>query len=96
MCEAEEGERAVGHCGLDFLDARGGCVFLGFGVVVEEVGGAVGGLVWGMNGGWEEEEEGVQDIFGARHVCWWVVEVATILEGFFRSVEFPGLVVERV
>lgn len=30
----------MGHVGLDFLDARGCCVFSGFGVVVEEVWGA--------------------------------------------------------
>ena len=31
------------HCGLDGLDAGGGGVFAGFGVVVEEVGGAAAG-----------------------------------------------------
>jgi len=37
----------VGHGGLDVLDAGGGGVFTGFGVVVVEVGGAVW---WGMDG----------------------------------------------
>ncbi len=46
--EGEEGEGAVGHGGLDGLDARGGGVFAGFGVVVEEVGRAerVLGVFW--------------------------------------------------
>ena len=35
----------MGHGGLDGLDARGGGVFAGFGVAVEEVGGAVFGGV---------------------------------------------------
>lgn len=43
--EREEGEGAVCHCGLDVLDARGGGVFAGFRVVVEEVWRAAeGGL----------------------------------------------------
>ena len=36
--ETEEGEGAVGHFDLDGLDAGGGGVFTGFGIVVEEVG----------------------------------------------------------
>ena len=36
--EREEREGAVGHCRLDLLDTRGGCVFARFGVIVEEVG----------------------------------------------------------
>ena len=40
--EVEEGEGAVGHVGLDALDAGGGGVFAGFGVVVEEVRGSGG------------------------------------------------------
>lgn len=35
--EVEEVEAAVGHRGLDVLDAGGGSVFLGFEVIVEEV-----------------------------------------------------------
>ena len=62
--ETEEGEGAVGHFDLDGLDARGGGVFAGFGIVVEEVGGTGGevmvscGIVWetrdgGKWRGWE-------------------------------------------
>lgn len=47
--EAEELERAVRHFRLDVLDPRGGGVFAGFAVVVEEVGGAGWGRV-----SWEE------------------------------------------
>lgn len=39
--ETEELEGAVGHVGLDVLDSGGGGVFVGFGVIVEEIGGAV-------------------------------------------------------
>ncbi len=41
--EAEEGESPVGHFDLDILDAGGGGVFAGLGVVVEEVRRAGGG-----------------------------------------------------
>lgn len=57
--EGEEGEGAVGHFDLDGLDAGGGGVFAGFGVVVEEVGGTGmggGGLVLGVV--WEEGDGG--------------------------------------
>ena len=40
--EVEEFEGAVGHLRLDGLDAGGGGVFAGFGVVVEEVWGTAG------------------------------------------------------
>ena len=40
--EMEEGERAVGHLGLDGGDAGGGGVFLGDRVVVVEICGAGG------------------------------------------------------
>lgn len=43
--ETEEGEGAVGHFNLDGLDAGGGGVFTGFGIVVEEVGGTGGAVV---------------------------------------------------
>lgn len=49
--EREEGEGAVRHCGLDVLDARGGGVFAGFRVVVEEVWRATGGVVSEGKGG---------------------------------------------
>lgn len=46
--EVEEGEGAVRHVGLDALDAGGGGVFAGFGVIVEEVWGSVAvGVSWG-------------------------------------------------
>ena len=44
-CEVEEGEGAVGHGGLDGEDTRGGSVFAGFDVGVEEVGWAGGRTV---------------------------------------------------
>lgn len=40
--ETEELESPVGHVDLHILDARGGGVFAGFGVVVKEVGWAIG------------------------------------------------------
>ena len=57
--EGEEGERAVGHGRLDITDAGGGGIFAGFGVIVEEVGRAIGGglssvsrrVVWESSGG---------------------------------------------
>ena len=54
----------MGHVGLDVADARGGGVFLGFDVIVEEVGRAVEVLAVAAHskGGF------VQRIFGAGHV----------------------------
>jgi len=44
--EVEELEGALGHGGLDVLDARASGVFAGFGVVVVHVGLAVGWVDW--------------------------------------------------
>ncbi len=50
----EEFQSAIGHFDLHILDSGGSGVFAGFGVVVEEVGGAVGALSnvgeWGDGG----------------------------------------------
>ena len=55
----------MGHVGLDVADAGGGGVFLGFDVVVEEVGGAGELLARRIH---SRRGAFVQRIFGARHV----------------------------
>ena len=56
--ETEEGEGAVGHFDLDGLDAGGGGVFTGFGIVVEEVGRTGREAMVSCGTVWEKGDEG--------------------------------------
>ena len=79
--EREEGERAVGHRRLDIANARGGGIFAGFGVIVEEVGRTMGGgAVLSVTGraGWESGG-GSQGVFWPGHGG--VFAIVLVIEG---------------
>lgn len=65
-CEGEELQSALCHRGLDRFDSRGGGVFIRFGVIVEEVWGAVAVLVGAYRANCADVRS-LQGIFGTGH-----------------------------